>query len=110
MLKWFFSARRSEQDDEPEIINRDPRLNTFAEAFIVTPFQNKLHGALIDLSETGARLRFRSLSGVQVGDRISVCAPLKSINRKAEVVWRDQTEIGVEFDNAMTRAKIGRLK
>lgn len=111
MLSWFRSSKKTEvEEPEEQFTPRDPRASTFAEAFIISPFQMKIHGALVDLSETGARLRFRTLSGIQAGDRISVCVPLKNIRRKAEVIWRDQYEIGVEFDNAMTRAKVGRLK
>ena len=109
MFSWFKNGKsHAEAVDVPALTPRDPRTNMFAEAYIITQFRMKLHGALVDLSETGARLRFMTLSGVAVRDQIDIRVPLKNINGKATVVWRDQNEIGIEYDNAMNRSRLNR--
>lgn len=115
MLKWFKKLQVEVleevlEPDPPELAFRNNRHGTFAEAHIVSTFQMKTRGALVNLSETGACLRFRSLSGVQIGDELDICVPLKKINRKASVIWRDQHEIGVEFYDTMIRTKIAHLQ
>jgi len=108
MFNWFKFKRSSKAQEEKPMIPREPRVNTFAEAYIVNQYNLKTPGALVNLSPTGACLRFMSLSGILLSDKIEVRVPMKSIRESATVIWRDNNQIGVEFNNTMTRSRINR--
>jgi len=53
------------------------------------------NGILMDISDTGARVRFFH-RGV-MPDTVRIIAPRLRLNRRARVVRRDETDIGLQF-------------
>jgi len=87
----------SKKDVAPRRVHksRAPRLDTWADCEITWPLGPTVPGVMVDLSETGARVRFRHRGVMPTEVRI-ICRRLK-IDRMATVVRRDLTEIGVHF-------------
>lgn len=52
-------------------------------------------GVLLDFSEGGARVRFRSRSTLP--SRMQIKALRHGLNRKAELVWQDVFDVGLRF-------------
>jgi hypothetical protein len=58
-----------------------------------------LSGVLVDVSETGARVRFVT-GGGHISRQVRLEAPVIGLRRNAELVWRDRTEAGFRFTSA----------
>lgn len=90
-----------EVEEESTLIEREAeRQNAYAEAIVQTRHGQEKRGVLIDISDTGARIRFVSADGVVPDDMIRVIVPLKRIKRVAMIKWKDKTDIGVKFRDA----------
>lgn len=57
---------------------------------------SSLSGVLVDVSETGARVRFVT-GGGHISRLVRLEAPVVGLRREAELVWRDQSEAGFRF-------------
>ncbi len=72
-----------------------PRMDTWCVGEIQLDSGHLRECVVIDLSETGARIRFRTrgkLTGI-----ITLKASRYRINRRARVVWKDMYDAGLEF-------------
>lgn len=110
ILKWFSKTPDApvpeEEEVDPRVEREAERENAYSEAIVQTRHGQEKRGVLIDISETGARIRFVSADGVVVDDVIRVLVPLKRIKRVATIRWKDKTDIGVRFRDAPERGKI----
>ncbi len=84
-----------EPEDEPKQMFRADRQNAFLEAYVVTEFGYKRQGVALDVSETGARLRFHTSESMP--PRIRLRIPKKKIDCLADVVWHKGIDVGVRF-------------
>lgn len=88
--------------DDPVIAPHTPperseRERMFVEANVTTRSRKEHTGIIVDISDTGACIRFVSNNGLAVGEVVKLIAPLKSIRRYCKMVWRDQNDVGMEF-------------
>ena len=59
-------------------------------------------GTLLDLSLSGARIRVPL--PIEAGRMIDMCFDDYQQRFRAQVMWADETEIGIAFDSDMTRS------
>lgn len=101
ILKWFSKTPEApapeEEEIDPPMERESVRENAYAEAIVQTQHGQEKRGVLIDVSETGARIRFVSADGVMPGDTIRIIVSLKRIKRVGTIRWKDKTDIGVRF-------------
>ena len=101
ILKWFSKTPEApapiEEQVDPRVARESERENAYAEAIVQTRYGQEKRGVLIDISESGARIRFVSADGVLAGDTIRVLVAMKRIKRVGKVRWKDKTDIGVRF-------------
>lgn len=81
------------------------RENAYAEAIVQTQHGQEKRGVLIDISETGARIRFVSADGLVEGDMVRVLVTLKRIKRVGTIRWKDKTDVGVRFKDSAAPSK-----
>jgi len=55
-------------------------------------------GIVLDLSEGGARVRFRTRGSLP--PRVRLSCPRLNVNREASVVWQDVFDAGLQFVDA----------
>jgi len=85
-----------EQELEPLERRRAERQNTYADLLAVSANGgNRKRGIVLDLSETGARIRFEYGDGMVDGMLIKIAR--YGIIKPANVRWRTRTDVGVEF-------------
>ena len=80
----------------PEVERTGDRAHSFMEAIIITQNAYRKKGVAVDMSETGARLRFHSTEGLT--EIVQVKIPLAKVDRSARVVWKDGTDVGVQYE------------
>lgn len=98
MLSRIFRKNEvSKAEEPPAPPTRSERTKMFIEAYVVTANRREIEGIIVDLSETGACIRFVSNNGLLVGHVIKLVAPLKRIQRTCKIIWRDQNDVGVRF-------------
>jgi hypothetical protein len=73
---------------------------------LVTTLKDTFSAVLVDLSSTGARLRGRSLPGV---DR-EMFITIDGVIGFGTIVWSKGDERGVEFDPALSASDVARLR
>jgi hypothetical protein len=74
------------------------RANTYADMVAISGNgHNRRRGIVLDLSETGARVRLEA--GDNLVDGMTVKIGRYSITRKAVTRWRTRTDLGIEFVN-----------
>jgi len=79
-----------------------PRVDTWSVGQVILASGQMRECVLIDLSETGARIRFRTrgmLSGI-----VNLKASRHQVDRAARVVWKDMYDAGLEFLDAEPEA------
>lgn len=97
--------KRKQEDDgasEEDIIEellprRAEREAVYAEAILISRSGVEKRGIIMDLSETGVRMRFVSADGLLPGDMVKVKAILKSFRGIGTIRWKDKTDIGIEI-------------
>ena len=75
-----------------------PRADTWSVGKVTLASGHMRECVLIDLSDTGARIRFRTrgiLSGI-----VKLKASRHQIDREARVIWKDMYDAGLEFLDA----------
>ena len=85
----------SERAEQPQKTFRSDRQNSFLEVYVVTEFGYKRQGVAIDVSETGARLRFHTSESMP--PRIRLKIPKMKLDCMADVVWHKGIDVGVRF-------------
>jgi hypothetical protein len=74
-----------------------PRQRSFLRGFVRLGDQNYSMGCIVrDVSETGAKLRFKSATSYT--GRVELHIPEKQMVIRANVVWTDNCEVGIAFD------------
>jgi hypothetical protein len=77
------------------------RQSLFLRAFICTPQNNSIIDCIVrDISETGAKLRFRCRPSIT--DSLELYIPAKGQIAQSKLVWIDNCEVGVSFDSIVT--------
>jgi len=80
---------------KPEYDRVTPRADTWSVGKVTLATGQTRECVLIDLSDTGARIRFRTrgmLSGI-----VKLKSSRHQIDREARVVWKDMYDAGLEF-------------
>ena len=85
----------AEPADEPKQIYRPERQNAFMEVYVITEFGYKRQGVALDVSDTGARIRFHTSESMP--PRIRLKIPKMKIDCQADVVWHKGIDVGVRF-------------
>lgn len=97
--------KRTPKDDETSqedlieelVPRRAEREAIYAEANLISRSGVEKRGIIMDLSETGLRMRFVSADGLLPGDMVKIRASLKSFRGIGTIRWKDKTDIGVEI-------------
>ena len=84
-----------EERDEPKQMFRAERSNSFMEVYVITEYGYKRQGVALDVSDTGARIRFHTSESMP--PRIRLKIPKLKIDRSADVVWHKGIDVGVRF-------------
>lgn len=74
---------------------RGPRKGVWCVCVIETRGGEKREGVIIDISKTGARIRFRSRGTLP--DVVRIRASRIGLSRFARVVWQSEFDAGIEF-------------
>ncbi len=74
---------------------RSARSPRWAECVVTYPGGYRREGVVLDLSATGARVRFRSQSNMP--EWVLVTIAKLDIERRAQVVWQTDHECGLHF-------------
>lgn len=81
------------EEAKPQV--RAGRENAFMEVVVVTEYGYKRQGVAIDVSETGARLRFHTAESMP--PRIRLKIPKLKMDCLADIVWHKGVDVGVRF-------------
>jgi len=84
-----------EDTDEPKPTFRADRANSFMEVIVVTGHGYKRQGVAIDVSTTGARLRFHTSESMTSPIRLKI--PKLKMDCAADIVWHKGVDVGVRF-------------
>lgn len=83
------------ETDEPKPMVRAGRSNAFMEVTVVTEHGYKRQGVAVDVSDTGARLRFHTSESMP--PRIRLKIPKIKLDCDADIVWHRGVDVGVRF-------------
>ena len=75
---------------------RSVRQKTFLRGFVRIDGNSSIDCFVRDISETGARLRFKSPPSI--GGRLELNIPVKGQVMPSSVAWIDNCEVGIAFD------------
>lgn len=76
-------------------LERGPRKNVWCVCALSTNSENSREAIIIDVSRTGARVRFRQRC--RLPGKVRIKAGRLGLNRMAEVVWQDNYNAGLRF-------------
>lgn len=76
---------------------RAGRANSFMEVTVVTHHGYKRKGVAIDVSKTGARLRFHTAESMETPIQLKI--PKLKMDCEAEIVWHKGVDVGVRFSD-----------
>ena len=93
--KLDLSRATTEVENEPKPIFRPERQNSFMEVYVITEFGYKRQGVALDVSDTGARLRFHTSESMPTRIRLKI--PKMKVDCEADVVWHKGIDVGVRF-------------
>lgn len=82
-------------DEAPKETRTSNRVGAYKVASVTYPTGYVRRGVVIDLSPTGARLRFSQRGGLP--DTLKVKIAGMAGERRAEVVWQEDTDAGIRF-------------
>jgi hypothetical protein len=68
----------------------------FAICRVMTENGQLQEGVIVDISETGARVRFKSRC--RLPETLRIIAPRIQLDRTASLVWQDLNDAGIHFD------------
>lgn len=91
-----FTEAGQRDGEDGHVRRRARRAKKWAVCIIHFPNGGKLDGVLVDVSDTGARVRFVT-NGGHISQHVRLEAPVAGINRAAELVWRDRNEAGFRY-------------
>ena len=83
---------------------RASRQKTFLRAFVRLDGDATLDCFVRDISDTGARLRFKNPPSI--GGRVELNIPTKGQVLPSNVAWIDNCEVGIAFDIAFSTATV----
>lgn len=106
MFGWFQNKQHStdndveldlaEIDEAPEERREADREDVYADAVVQSHYGTCLNRAIIlDISKTGARLRFTNNS--EIDGVLNIKISRFRIERQAQPVWRSRTDVGIQF-------------
>lgn len=81
--------------DDPSQTKRANRANSFMEVSVITAHGYKRQGVAIDVSDTGARLRFHTAESMTAPIRIKI--PKLKMDCSADIIWHNGVDVGVRF-------------
>ena len=82
---------------EPEQKARSRRANSFLEVTVITAHGYKRQGVAVDVSKTGARLRFHTAERMAGPIRLKI--PRLNLDTVADIAWHKGVDVGVRFSN-----------
>lgn len=98
----FLKRREKEEDFSTDqnnslkaYIPRAERENSYKEALITTGTGYKVRGIVIDYSEGGVRMRFKTIETLP--DVVDISIPAFDIHTRARVAWQDTIDFGLEY-------------
>ena len=98
MFSRFFRRKAANEEIEPvSVPERANRDSEYIHVQVLTRSKTKLEGIIVDLSGEGACVRFISSAGLAVGDAVKLRSSLRNIDETAQVIWRDQNQVGLRF-------------
>lgn len=71
------------------------RERTFAQCSITTDYGYTVSGIVIDISDTGARIRFRH--HYRLAQHVTLKASRLGLKQRCEVVWQFGSDVGLRF-------------
>lgn len=80
---------------EPVKAARPQRKDAFMEMVVVTEAGDRMKGIALDVSKTGARIRFQTTAALP--SRIRLKIPKLKFDRDVDVIWRKGVDAGVKF-------------
>ena len=83
------------ETEESNSTFRAERSNSFVEITVVTDQGHRRKGVALDVSETGARLRFQTAENMVSPIRLKI--PSLKMDCAADVVWHKGVDVGVRF-------------
>ncbi|MES1156605.1 MAG: PilZ domain-containing protein [Alphaproteobacteria bacterium] len=89
------AAAPQDQDTAPEEERVEERRAVFRQAQLTLEDWFKISAVIIELSESGARIRYANR--VDLPSRLRICEPTLKLNRWARVVWQRDCLAGLEF-------------
>lgn len=90
--------RIGEQESEESAKTfRAGRANSFMEVTVITHHGYKRKGVAIDVSKTGARLRFHTAESMESPIQLKI--PKLKMDCAAEIVWHKGVDVGVRFSD-----------
>lgn len=104
MFGWFKSKNKQVEIDRTVAVAASEqterrakgRANTYADMVAISGNgHNRRRGIVLDLSETGARVRLEA--GDNIVDGMIVKIGRYGITRKAVARWKTRTDVGIEF-------------
>lgn len=98
-----FLKRREKEDDFSldrneslkAYIPREERENSYKEALITTNTGYKVRGIVLDHSEGGVRMRFKTIEALP--EIVYISIPAFNIHTRARVAWQDTIDYGLEY-------------
>ncbi len=90
-----FACRQGQAPAKTPQKRRAGRDDTYVECLVSTGGHHTERGVIVDISETGARVRFSHRSTLPSTVRIK--ALRLQLDRPAKVVWQDFNEVGLKF-------------
>lgn len=87
--------------EEEELDYRAPRESAYTPARIVNRSGTSFDCMLMNISETGAMVRFSARSPIMPGDSIVLHVSNRGLKNRCRAIWRDYNELGVQFTNAL---------
>ncbi len=86
------------QVKKPSVRRAFERKDAWAVCKVILKFGHEREGVLLDLSDGGARVRFRSRG--QLSPTVRIVSGRMGLDRMAKVVWQDTFDAGLQFVDA----------
>lgn len=97
-IKAATRERATRTVEKPPYSHRAERVPTYADCQVTFPLNGNERGIVINVSNTGARIRFRHR--VSLPDRVIIHIPRFSVKVEAIVVRSDDFDVGLKFVNS----------
>jgi hypothetical protein len=90
-----FACRQGQAPATTPQKRRAERDDAYVECLVSTGGRHAEKGVIVDISETGARIRFNHRSTLP--ETVRLKALRLKLDRPAQVIWRDFNEVGLKF-------------